>query len=112
MSEILVLILFAMLGTYFWASVKAKEIATRAGAVICQQKELQFLDQTVEQRKVRPGLDSRNNPCWIRYYQFEFATDGELRYEGQMILHGHRVYRITLDPYPDPPMQTSHQIEH
>ena len=101
MSELLVLILFALVATYLWASVKAKEIAIRAGHQACEQKKLQFLDQTVEQRSVRPGLDSRNNPCWIRKYHFEFATDGELRYGGQLVMQGHRVSSLNLDPYPE-----------
>ncbi len=101
MSEVLLLIGFALLATYLWTAVKAKEIAIRAGHQACEQKGLQFLDQTVEQYRVRPGLDSRNNPCWVREYQFEFATDGELRYGGQLVMHGHRVHQLTLDPYPE-----------
>ena len=101
MTEIYILILFVLLATYLWASVKAKEIAIRMGYQACERKGLQFLDQTVEQQSVRLGRDRRKNPCWIRKYQFEFATDGELRYEGQLILHGYRLYEVTLDPYPE-----------
>lgn len=101
MQELLLLILFALIATYLWAAVKAKEIAIRAGHQACEQKKLQFLDHTVEQRRVRLGLDKRNNPCWIREYHFEFATDGELRYGGQLVMHGHRLQSLNLDPYPE-----------
>ena len=101
MTEVIVLLCFALLATYLWAAIKAKEIAIRAGHQACEKQNLQFLDQTVVQRRVRLGLDERKNPCWIREYHFEFATDGELRYGGQMLMHGHRVHKLSLDPFPE-----------
>ena len=112
MSELIVLIIFALLATYFWGAVKAKELAIRAGRAACEKRGLQFLDQTVEQRLVRFGLDERKNPSWKRTYYFEFATSGEFRYEGQIVMHGHRLQSIQLDPYPDPIIQPEQYLEH
>ena len=101
MTELLTLLFLALMALYFWGAVKAKELAIRAGRAACEKRGLQFLDQTVEQRQVRFGLDERNNPSWKRTYYFEFASSGEFRYEGQIQMHGHRLQSIKLDPYPD-----------
>ena len=112
MSELIVLILFVLLATYLWGAVKTKELAIRAGHAACDKRGLQFLDQTVEQRQLRFCLDERKNPGWRRTYYFEFATSGEFRYEGQLVMHGHRLQSLTLDPYPDPTIQPEQYIEH
>lgn len=112
MSELLTLMLFALIALYFWSAIKTKEIAIRTGRMACEKRGLQFLDQTVEQRSVSFGLDDRKNPSWKRVYYFEFATSGEFRYEGQIVMHGHRLQSIQLDPYPDLRVEPEQYIEH
>ena len=112
MTEFLTLMLFVLIALYFWGAVKAKELAIRAGRAACEKRGLQFLDQTVEQRQVRFGLDERKNPSWKRKYYFEFATSGEFRYEGKIEMHGHRLQSIELDPYPDLRAEPEQYIEH
>ena len=99
MAPLFTLIIFALLVVYLWSAIRAKEIAVRAGRKVCQDRSVQFLDETVEQKHVSFGLDPRKNPCWIRRYHFEFATDGQYRYGGSIKMYGHRVHQIEMDPY-------------
>ena len=101
MSELLVILCLVVLVAYLWSAVRTKEVAIRAGAATCAKRGVQFLDQTVEQRKVRLTLDPRKNPAWYREYHFEFATDGEFRYEGKIAMYGQRLHQIEMDPYPE-----------
>ena len=102
MNEILILIALFLIVWYLWSGIRSKEIACKAGETHCQQLEVQFLDQTVERRQLRFTKDSRNNPCWFRSYHFEFATNGEHRYQGKIEMYGHHLKSITMDPYPEP----------
>jgi len=90
-----------LVGWYLWSAIRAKEIAVRAGAHACEKNNVQFLDQTVERRILKFRRDSRGNPGWYRSYHFEFATDGEFRYQGEVTMYGHRVHSIEMDPFPE-----------
>ena len=101
MDELLTLILLFLVVWFLWSGVRCKEIACEKGMAHCQQHSVQFLDQTVERRKLRLTRDSRNNPCWYRSYHFEFATNGQHRYQGKIEMYGHHLKSIEMDPYPD-----------
>ncbi len=101
MNEILILLLLFFIAWFIWSGIRSKEIACKIGEIQCQKNNVQFLDQTVERRKLSLSRDSRKNPCWFRSYHFEFATNGEHRYEGNIEMYGHQIKSITMDPYPD-----------
>lgn len=101
MDELLTLILLFLVLWFLWSGVRSKEIACDAGLEHCQLHGVQFLDQTVERKKLKLTRDSRNNPCWYRSYQFEFATNGEHRYQGRISMYGHHLKSIKMDPYPE-----------
>ena len=101
MTQLWVMLFLFLIVAYFWSAIRAKEIAIKMGSATCAKQGVQFLDETVEQRVVRFTLDVRKNPGWYREYYFEFATDGEFRYEGMIAMHGQRIQRIEMDPYPE-----------
>jgi hypothetical protein len=101
MEEIIVLIALFLLFWFLWSGIRSKEIACDAGKLHCQQHAVQFLDHTVERRKLRLTKDSRSNPCWYRSYHFEFATNGQHRYQGKIEMYGHHLQSIKMDPYPE-----------
>ena len=101
MNEIFTLLLLFFIIWFIWSGIRSKEIACKIGENHCQRHNVQFLDQTVERRKLYLTRDTRNNPCWFRSYHFEFATNGEHRYEGKIEMYGHSVKSIKMDPYPD-----------
>jgi len=101
MDVVLTFLFMFVIGWYFWSAVRAKELAVRAGRSLCEKHRVQFLDETVEQRHIKLTRDSRKNPVWQRNYHFEFATTGEFRYGGQIIMLGHQVQSVEMDPYPE-----------
>ena len=106
MDVILTFLLFFLIGWYFWSAVRAKELAIQAGRLLCQRHGVQFLDETVEQRKIKFTLDDRKNPVWLRTYHYEFATTGEFRYGGSVTMLGHQLQSVEMDPYPEnPPLE-------
>ncbi len=89
---------------YLWHSdpfkARARELASR----YCADLDLQLLDQSVVIRGIWPvrGADGR----WRlrRTFQFEFASTGDRRYQGVIVLLGMRAQSIELETYrlPDP----------
>ncbi len=64
--------------------MKAREIAIRHAQRACKTHDMQFLDQTVALKRMRPKRDPHGNPCWQREYTFEYtstasAEDGVIR---------------------------------
>jgi len=101
MESILTLLFLFLIIWFLWTGVRSKEIACDIGSNHCQKMNVQFLDHTVERKKLKFTRDSRGNPCWFRSYQFEFATTGEHRYQGQIEMYGHHLKSIEMDPYSD-----------
>ena len=98
--DVIITFMFLFLAVaYFWQATRAKDLACRQGKQYCQRIQVQFLDDTVVQSRVRPGKDKRGNPCWVRDYNFEFATDGRERYKGQMTLEGYVLRQIELEAH-------------
>jgi len=101
MDSVLTLLLLFMIIWFLWSGVRSKELACQIGANHCDKMNVQFLDHTVERKKLKFMRDSRGNPCWYRSYQFEFATTGEHRYQGKIEMYGHHLKSIEMDPYSD-----------
>lgn len=64
----------------------------------CQQRQLQFLDQTAAMSRIRFGRDSSGSPCFDREYRFEFTDLGEYRDTATIRLLGHSLKNIHF-PY-------------
>jgi hypothetical protein len=96
---IIVMMLLFLAGAFLWQAVRAKELACRYGKQHCQQLQVQFLDDTVVQRSLRLVRNQRGSPVWQRTYSFEFATDGRYRYQGEIIVQGYQLLRITTEAH-------------
>ena len=101
MEQVLILIFIFLMIWFLWSGIRCKEIAVRLGQAHCEKHAVQFLDQTVERVTLKLTTDSRRNPGWYRSYQFEFATNGEHRYQGLIVMFGERLQSIKMDPYPE-----------
>lgn len=89
-------ILFAV-GWYWLDSLRTREIALGICRHVCEEKELQFLDQTVALWRLRPrwtadGLRLR------RTYRFEFSEEGTGRREGYLTMTGMDLEGVSLGP--------------
>jgi hypothetical protein len=84
---------------YWWDNMQCKEIAKLAGQQACRNAQVQFLDDTVALKKLwlRRAETGRLQLC--RIFFFEFASDGEYRYHGRIVLTGKRVREVEMDAY-------------
>lgn len=98
----LLAILALLLLCWFWLdSLRARELATGICRAACEQRNLQFLDQTVALRhlavrRTDAGLRLR------RVYRFDFSEEGIGRRGGYLVLLGLDLESISLG-LPDQP---------
>lgn len=93
---------FVILLTCIWYwldGMRAKEIATVAGARVCQARDVYFLDETVVQTRVRFRRNAVGHIVLYREYRFEFTSDGARRYQGKICLVGKHVVSTEMEPY-------------
>jgi len=79
--------------------LQAKEIARLAGLNICRNNSVQFLDDTVEQKKFWFQRDRHGRLQICRLYHFEFSSDGSQRYKGRITMQGKKIREIEMDAH-------------
>jgi hypothetical protein len=103
--SLLFLLLLAALVWYWLDSLRALEHAREIGKHACNNAEVQFLDDTVARIGLQLVRDESGRRVLRRTYRFEFSETGNSRLEGQVILMGHRLESVTMDPYQIDPFQ-------
>jgi len=84
---------------YWLDGMRAKELANIGGARICKTQGVYFLDESVEQTRVRLRRNNAGHIVFYREYRFEFTSDGEYRYRGKICLLGKYVVSTEMEPY-------------
>ena len=84
---------------YWWDTLHAKEIARLAGLQACQNAAVQFLDDTVERKKVWLRRSRKGSLQLCRLYFFEFSSDGAERYQGRITMLAQKVKEVEMDAY-------------
>jgi hypothetical protein len=105
LAQLLFMLFFMALATFWYAGRQAAEVATRVGRQACTRAGVQWLDQSVHllALRLRRGPDG-----WLgleRHYGFEYSTAGEDRHAGRIVLHGRRLTAIA-GPMPRDPSDT------
>lgn len=109
-------LLLAAAGVWFWLDcLKARESAVRAAQASCRDEGVQFLDETVVLRSMRPARDGDGRLCLRRIYGFEFSDTGDNRRQGSVALLGQEIEWLHVRPHlyvvpkatqePEPPLQ-------
>jgi len=98
-SKIIVLSLIGLLVWYWSYSQKIKQLALRAAINRCKEAGVQFLDHSVVLHRIGFRKDASKRWKLYREYRFEFASTGESRYVGRVILQGHFAISSELEPY-------------
>jgi len=98
MSWILIILAGIVLAIW-WNGLGAKEIARAKGKQLCEQAGLLFLDDTVYLYKLRICLYKKQKLGIYRRFVFEFASDGEVRYQGYVDMFGHHIIGSEMQPY-------------
>lgn len=96
----LLFLLLLLAAAWFWFdSLRALEVARRAGRRVCREASVQFLDDTVARISLGVARDPSGCRVLRRTYRFEFSETGNTRLEGRLILLGDRVESVTMEPY-------------
>ncbi|ASJ76681.1 DUF3301 domain-containing protein [Granulosicoccus antarcticus] len=96
--DLLVLALPAALAALWWTGSGAHERAVEHARQACQNRQLQFLDQTVALVRMRPARSPTGSSCLKREFRFEFTGEGEFRDEGNITMLGHNLSNVYF-PY-------------
>ncbi len=97
MTELFLLAALAFIALIGWQTNRAREIARHAGRLACERESVQFLDDTVVQRRWWFARSAEGHLQLCRWYEFDFAIDGVKRSHGQITLRGWRVTEVRLD---------------
>ena len=90
------LLLIALIAWFMWDSLKAREAAVAASRAACAAEGLQFLDDTVAIRAIRPVRDDGALRL-RRVYGFEYTESGDSRRKGSVVLVGDHVLVLNLE---------------
>jgi Protein of unknown function (DUF3301) len=99
--DLLELLAMALLagGVWLWLdSLGAREIGVRAAQAACAEEGLQFLDDTVSIRSLRPARDDEGRLRLRRTYAFEYSDTGDNRRSGSVTLLGDTVELLHVRP--------------
>ena len=80
-------------------SLRAREQAVRAGRSACERYQLQFLDDTVSFARMRLARNDDGELRIARTYTFEFSETGNNRRQGAIVMLGHELSDVHLEPY-------------
>jgi hypothetical protein len=98
MSWVLI-ILAGIVLSIWWNGLGAREIARNRGKRMCDEAGLLFLDDTVCLQRLRLVMYRKQKLGLYRRFVFEFATDGEQRYQGHVDMFNHYVIDTDMQPY-------------
>ena len=99
--DLLELLVLGFLAAVVWLwldSLKAREAGIRAAKLACEEEQLQFLDDTVVIRSLRPARDDDGQLKLRRVYAFEYSDNGDNRRPGSVTLLGQQVEYLHIRP--------------
>ena len=99
MQDLFLVIILLTVTWYWWDTMRSKEAAKIAGKQACSDAQVQFLDDTVELKKIWLRRNEIGRLQLCRLFIFEFASDGEHRYQGRIMLTGQQVREVEMDAY-------------
>ncbi len=88
MESLLILFGLACVAWFWMDALRAREITLAACNRVCNDLNVQLLDQTISVRRFTVARDALGRPRLCRWYGFEFSTRGDDRHAGVAILRG------------------------
>lgn len=95
----LTLLLLLGLLLFWWDSRGVAERAIVAARARCQQGGLTFLNDTVAWKKIRLKRNRHGRMQIQRTYFFEFASDMQQRYQGEVQMLGKELLNVSLEAH-------------
>ncbi len=99
MDSLLLVGLLAGLAWFWLDSLRTRDLAIQLARQLCQQHQLQLLDQTVSLQRLWLKRAQGGQVCWLRTYQFEFTETGASRQVGSLVLLGRKLQVWELPDY-------------
>ncbi|MGL6530320.1 DUF3301 domain-containing protein [Aeromonas hydrophila] len=94
MGEMFAILLLILGAGAFWHQRRQAELAWQYMRRYCQHHDLQLLSLARSHRALA------HQPLrLLTYYEFEFSSDGESRYLGQLRMQGLQVVGVELPPH-------------
>ena len=93
------LILLGTAALYLWRSGQFKGRARKLAINHCQQLNLQLLDDSMVITGLWPVRSAAGSLVFRRSFRFEFASIGDRRYQGELVMIGMRLVHIELETY-------------
>lgn len=99
LEDVMIIVSLGFIGWFFWRQLAIRELALKHALAVCEQQDLQLLDQSIG----LSGMGFKRRPsgsvCLTRRYQFEFTRTGERRYSGRIVMAGLTVIATELDAF-------------
>jgi len=95
--NIIGLLILVFVGWLFWQTRLLAETAKQATNEYADKHGLQIL--TLARLSLKPSRNPKGRFCWKAQYQFEFSSDGESYYIGNVIVNGTQVISIDTPAY-------------
>ena len=96
-EEMLLVALLALAAWLYYNGIRVREQALRVGRDYCRNVGLQLLDETVSRQRIALARDDSGQMRIRRIYGFEFTSDGERRYRGEIDMLGMRVQGVQVE---------------
>lgn len=98
-DSLIILLVLGVIGWIWWDSRGVAERATQVARQYCHSMQVNFLNDTVAWQKLRLKRNSQGRMQFERTYFFEFTSDMQQRYRGEVVMLGRQVKSMHLDPH-------------
>lgn len=95
--NIIGLLILLTLGWLFWQTRLLAENAKKAVDDYANKHDLQIL--ALARTALKPSRNNHGRFCWKAHFQFEFSSDGESYYVGNIVINGDNVISIDTPAY-------------
>ena len=99
LADLLWLTLLGGGALYLWRSGQFKGRARDLAIIHCRQLNLQLLDHSMVISGLWPVRNNTGSLVLRRSYRFEFASIGDRRYQGELVMVGLQLQSIELEAY-------------
>ncbi|HDZ16518.1 MAG TPA: DUF3301 domain-containing protein [Methylophaga aminisulfidivorans] len=98
-DSVIACLILLVLAWFWWESRGVAERATNAARTYCANAGVSFLNDTVFWQKIRLKRNRQGRIVLQRFYRFEFASDMQQRYRGEVIMLGKQIESIKMDVF-------------
>ena len=95
--EVVLALLAIFVAVWYWQdSLRSRELTLKYCRRICEEHNVQFLDQSVHVAKFRLGRAASQKICIRRFYAFEFSVGGADRHNGVAVVADGKLEYLSL----------------